>query len=81
MLFVPRGFAHGFLTLEDDTEFLYKCDDIYDAGYESGIKWDDNELNIDWDKYMRNYDIFEPLLLPKDESNLLFHEYRKHPIF
>lgn len=30
ILFVPRGFAHGFLTLEDDTEFLYKCDDIYD---------------------------------------------------
>jgi dTDP-4-dehydrorhamnose 3,5-epimerase len=34
MLFVPRGFAHGFVTIEDDTEFLYKCDDVYDPGYE-----------------------------------------------
>lgn len=36
-LFVPRGFAHGFLTLEDNTEFLYKCDDIYTPAFDSGI--------------------------------------------
>ncbi len=51
MLFVPRGFAHGFLTLEDDTEFLYKCDDVYDSGYEGGVMWDDPTLQIDWDQY------------------------------
>ncbi len=36
-LYVPRGFAHGFLTLEDNTEFLYKCDDIYAPSFDSGI--------------------------------------------
>lgn len=36
-LYVPRGFAHGFLTLEDNTEFLYKCDDIYAPQFDSGI--------------------------------------------
>ena len=56
MLFVPRGFAHGFLTLEDDTEFLYKCDDVYDPGYEGGVSWDDATLQIDWSQYFDEYD-------------------------
>jgi dTDP-4-dehydrorhamnose 3,5-epimerase len=47
-LFVPRGFAHGFSVLEDDTIFSYKCDNFYNKASESGIIYDDADLNIDW---------------------------------
>lgn len=47
-LWVPRGFAHGFLTLEADTEVLYKVDAEYDAATDAGIAWDDPALGIDW---------------------------------
>ena len=48
MIFIPHGCAHGFLALEDDTEFLYKCDAYYEPSAEKGIRYDDPELNIDW---------------------------------
>lgn len=48
MFYVPEGFAHGFLTLEDDTEFMYKCTDLYSPEYDSGILWSDGTINIDW---------------------------------
>jgi len=48
-LYIPRGFAHGFLVLEDDTIFNYKCDNYYNKASESGIIYNDSFLNIDWD--------------------------------
>lgn len=48
MLWVPEGFAHGFLTLEDNTDFLYKCTQLYAAQHERSIRWDDPEIGIDW---------------------------------
>ena len=61
-LFVPRGFAHGFLVLSDSAEFVYKCDDYYRPDDEFGIIWDDSMVNIDWPLN----DIGNPILSEKD---------------
>jgi len=47
-LFIPKGIAHGFLVLEDDTIFSYKCDNYYHKPSERGIVYNDKDLNIDW---------------------------------
>ena len=47
-LFVPRGFAHGYSVLEDNTVFVYKCDNFYEPKSEGGIIYNDQTLNIDW---------------------------------
>lgn len=47
-LYIPRGFAHGFLVLEDDTIFSYKCDNFYHKPSESGIIYNDKDLKIEW---------------------------------
>ena len=47
-MFVPRGFAHGFVVLEDDTTFFYKCDNYYKRESECGIRYNDPQINIDW---------------------------------
>jgi len=47
-LLVPRGFAHGYLTLADDVEFLYKVDNYYDRERDGGLLWNDPDLGIDW---------------------------------
>lgn len=48
MFWVPPGFAHGFLTLEDNTIFAYKCTDFYNKESEGSIAWNDPQLGIDW---------------------------------
>lgn len=48
MLYIPKGFAHGFLALEDDTLFSYLCGDRYDPGSDGGIRWDDPQLAVRW---------------------------------
>lgn len=48
MFWVPEGFAHGFLTLEDDTDFLYKCTSAYLPQNEYSLAWDDPEVGIEW---------------------------------
>ncbi len=47
-LFVPRGFAHGFITLSETSKFAYKCDNFYNKESESGIIYNDATLNLDW---------------------------------
>lgn len=67
MFLVPQGFAHGYCTLEDDTEFLYKVDNFYAPDLEDGIIWNDPELNIPWP-------VKEPLLSEKDRELKIFKE-------
>jgi dTDP-4-dehydrorhamnose 3,5-epimerase len=47
-IYIPAGFAHGFLALTDSVEFLYKCSDFYDPGSEHGVLWNDPDLSIAW---------------------------------
>ena len=60
-LFIPAGFAHGFVTLSEDTEISYKCSDYYAADCDAGIAWNDPELAIRWPLDGR-----EPILSLKD---------------
>jgi len=48
MLLIPRGFAHGFVVLSDEAEFVYKCDDVYHPEDEGGIIYNDPEIAVDW---------------------------------
>ncbi len=48
MLWVPPGFAHGFLALSDDVDFLYKCTDFYAPQHERTMRWDDPAIGIEW---------------------------------
>ena len=66
-LFVPRGFAHGFVSLEDDTVFQYLIDNDYAPDTEGGILWNDPDLGINWEEIFEKYDIKEPLLSDKDQ--------------
>jgi dTDP-4-dehydrorhamnose 3,5-epimerase len=47
-IYIPIGFAHGFLALSDEVQFLYKCGDFYNPGDEHGIAWNDSDLKITW---------------------------------
>ena len=77
ILFIPRKFAHGFLTLEDNTEIFYKCDNFYNPKSEVGIVWNDIDLNIEWN--LQKYGIKENKLIisEKDRKNISFKEYKK----
>ena len=49
-LYIPRGFAHGFIVLSDKAELCYKCDDVYHSDDEGGLMWDDPDIGIVWPK-------------------------------
>ena len=68
MLYVPEGFAHGFVTLEDDTVFSYKCTDFYHKESEDCLLWNDPDLKIDWG-------INEPILSEKDQHGKKFSSF------
>ena len=60
-LLIPRGFGHGFLTLTDEVEFLYKADNYYAPEADGGIRWNDPELGVEWG-------IENPILSAKDAA-------------
>jgi dTDP-4-dehydrorhamnose 3,5-epimerase len=68
MYWVPPGFAHGFVTLEDNTVFFYKCTNVYNKESEGSILWNDPDLNIDWQ-------VEKPVLSDKDTTSPLFKDF------
>ena len=75
-LYVPRGYAHGFISLEDGTEFQYVVDNDYAPDMEGGILWNDPELGIPWDKMFKENGIDKPITSEKDGKHLTL---RKSP--
>lgn len=69
MFYIPPGFAHGFLTLEDDTLFSYKCTNYYNKESEGAIRWNSKSLNVDWG-------IVNPILSSKDATAPTFDEFQ-----
>ena len=61
-MYIPTGFAHGYVVLSETAEFLYKCDDFYHPEYERGLLWNDPALGIDWG-------VEAPILSAKDQQN------------
>lgn len=60
-LFIPRGFAHGFITLTDNVEVQYKADNYYAPEYDGNIRWDDPEIGVDW--------LIKPVILSEKDKN------------
>lgn len=81
MFWIPERFAHGFLTLENDTEFQYKCTEYYDAESDGGIMWNDPVLCIDWQ--FERYGIDEKYLniSPKDKKHPGFNQILPHNLW
>lgn len=73
MLFIPRGFGHGFRTLTDDVEFCYKVDNLYSKEHDRGIRYNDPTIGVDWgevrDELLSRKDTTSPLL---DDSDCNF---------
>ena len=68
-LWIPEGFAHGFVALEEDTIFQYKCTNYYNKASEDALLWNDSKLAIDWK-------IDQPILSPKDEIAPAFDQFQ-----
>jgi len=68
MVFIPRGFAHGFCTLTEESEVLYKVDNVYSREHEGGLLWSDPDLGIDWPADT-------PILSEKDQKNLTLAQF------
>jgi len=78
-LFIPRGFAHGFLVLSDAAEFCYKCDDVYHPDDEGGLMWDDPAIGIEWPPLEGDaaFDPAKVILSEKDKHHGSFAEFSR----
>ena len=69
IFWIPPGFAHGFITLENDTIFSYKCTSVYNKKSEQALLWSDETLNIDWQ-------IKKPIVSQKDQNAIKFLSFK-----
>ena len=74
MLFIPEGFAHGFVVLSDEAELLYKASGEYAPQADRGVLWCDKDINIDWEID------FEPILSEKDKVQPLLKDINKEEL-
>lgn len=74
MLYIPVGFAHGFVAITDDVEILYKASGEYNPQADRGILWNDSEVNIDWEID------FEPILSDKDKIQPRLRELNREEV-
>ncbi len=65
-MWIPPGFAHGFLVLSESADFLYKTTEYWHPEHERSVAWNDPDLNIDW--HLAEYQITQPVLAPKDAA-------------
>jgi len=72
---IPPGFAHGFLTLQENTIFSYKCTNLYNKDYERAIMWNDPDIAIDWQ--LEKYQIKKPIISQKDLNNKFLKDIKK----
>lgn len=77
MFYIPPGFAHGFLTLEDNTEFQYKCTDYYAPEFDSGVLWNDSDIGIEWNFEKYGLSAEAILLSDKDKKQQTLQEFVK----
>lgn len=78
-VFIPRGFAHGFLTLTDNVEFVYKCDNFHSKECDRSIRFDDPSIGVEWNienPILSSKDINAPLLVDSD-CNFIYEGERK----
>ena len=75
MLWVPPGFAHGYVALSDEIDFLYKCTDFYAPQHERAIRWDDAQLGVQWPLPVGS----APTLSAKDAAAPLFKDAENYP--
>tara|TARA_A100001011_G_C14281457_1_gene831797 strand:+ start:1010 stop:1588 length:579 start_codon:yes stop_codon:yes gene_type:complete len=72
MLWIPIGFAHGFLSLKDNTEVLYKASGKWNQDHERSIRWNDKKININWP--LEQFSVLKPLLSTKDANAPFLNE-------
>ena len=83
-LWIPQGFAHGFLVLSESAIFAYKCDNYYTPEYDGGVRWDDTEININWELSkaaikLSDKDKIQPFL--KDANYFTYEKFRREIIY
>lgn len=71
MYYIPRGFAHGFCTISEVSEVLYKVDNYYSPEHERGLIWNDPDISIEWP-------IKDPILSAKDQKNVTLKDFLEH---
>ena len=84
MLWIPKGFAHGFVVLSDEAVFSYKCDNYYAPDHDAGIRWNDPDLGIDWGipeerVQVSEKDDCQPFF--KDAFHFSYDEYKQEKVY